>query len=76
MESKSLHCLTRGNEHKAMADKELVQVKCRHSAGDIGPWSYGKGANVQAVKEQILNDWPTGSIRLFLSHSVLEQNPL
>ena len=38
-----------------------VDLRCRLTQGDIGPFTVARTLSVQAVKEQLLRRWPQGA---------------
>ena len=38
-----------------------VQIRFRHSNGDVGPFTFQDSATVESVKEKLFAEWPKGS---------------
>lgn len=43
-----------------MDDSEAVQVRFRHTAGDLGPFQFPETASVQSLKDRVFAEWPKG----------------
>jgi hypothetical protein len=39
---------------------DSVQLRFRSTLGDIGPFPFNDSVLIQAVKEKLLAEWPTG----------------
>ncbi|KAK9800228.1 hypothetical protein WJX73_001307 [Symbiochloris irregularis] len=65
---------------------EGVDVRFRHTQGDVGPFKFTGSTNVQSLKDKLLSEWPkdgplqaetpssAADIRLILSGKFLESN--
>ncbi len=52
-----------------MDDSEAVQVRFRHTAGDLGPFQFSESASVQSLKDRVFAEWPKGTQRSSWAHS-------
>jgi hypothetical protein len=43
-----------------MGESDELQIRFRHTLGDIGPFSFEDNSTVQSVKELVFSKWPTG----------------
>lgn len=67
-----------------MGDGDLVDVRFRHTQGDVGPFKVPASTSVQSLKDRLLIEWPkegplqaetpssTADIRLILSGKFLD----
>ena len=44
-----------------MAQADTVPVRFRHTAGDVGPFPFGRATLVSALKDALLDAWPSGA---------------
>lgn len=43
-----------------MGDGDLVDVRFRHTQGDVGPFKVPASTSVQSLKDRLLIEWPKG----------------
>ncbi|KAG2492692.1 hypothetical protein HYH03_009106 [Edaphochlamys debaryana] len=65
-------------------EDEAIQVRFRHTAGDLGPWTFVESSSVQSLKDKLFAEWPkdglfakeppgqSADIRLILSGKFLD----
>lgn len=44
---------------------EGVDVRFRHTQGDVGPFKFTGSTDVQSLKDKLLIEWPKGVARVF-----------
>lgn len=37
---------------------EEIQIRFRHTSGDLGPYTFQDSATIQDVKEKLISEWP------------------
>lgn len=40
-----------------------AQIRFRHTYGDVGPFTFDANTPVAALKQRLLDEWPTGELR-------------
>ncbi|KAG2430676.1 hypothetical protein HYH02_013673 [Chlamydomonas schloesseri] len=65
-------------------EEETINIRFRHSAGDLGPFPFSEATSVQALKDKVFAEWPkdgfwakeppaqSGDVRLILSGKFLD----
>ena len=39
-----------------------AQVRFRHTLGDLGPFQFSRASLIGALKDKLLQEWPTGKL--------------
>ena len=41
---------------------EAIQLRFRHTGGDIGPSTFPDSTTIQQIKEKLVAEWPAGEV--------------